>query len=362
MTEATKTRIDRRSLLKATAAAGIAAPTFYVKNAWSQGKAISVGTYMGVQGEYIRKSVIPKFQADYGCRVFQSEGVTLGQIAILRTQKANPAYSVMFMDDVGIPIAKSEDLIRELPRKDMPNLAKINPRFIMNDGFGASFAIFPVAPIYNTSFAKPPTSWADLWDPRFKGKYMLTTPKQTQSVMLVIAAASLVTGKPFAEAQYQLDAAWPRLTELKPNVQTTYENALTALLQLSQGQADILGPDSQKIVLPYAAQGAPVAMAFPKEGAFLGINCVTLVKNAPNPELAVAFADRLFEPSIQKGLAEVGFSAPTVSGLQLSPEALKNLAYPESRLEAMNLLAPDWNYLNPIRGRIIEKWNQIFGG
>jgi putative spermidine/putrescine transport system substrate-binding protein len=360
MSANSKPGIERRTFLKA-GAAGLAAPMFYIRGAWAQNKSINVGTYMGVQGEYIRKNVIPKFEADYGCRVFQSEGVTLGQIAILRTQKANPTYSVMFMDDVGIPIAKSEDLIKEFPQGEMKNLSKINPRFIMNDGFGAAFAVFPVAPIYNSTIATPPQTWADLWDPRFKGRFMLTSAKQTQSIMLVIAAASLATGKPFAEAQYNLDAAWAKLAELKPNVQTSYENAQTALLQLAQGQADVLGPDSQKIVLPFAAKGAPVAMALPKEGAFLGINCVTLVKNGPNPDLAAAFADRLFEPSIQKGLAEIGYSAPTVAGLDLSPEALKYLAYPEARLTEMKLLAPDWSYLNPIRSAIIEKWNQTFG-
>jgi putative spermidine/putrescine transport system substrate-binding protein len=178
--------------------------------------------------------------------------------------------------------------------------------------------------------------------------------------MFVIAAASLATGKPFAEAQYDLDAAWPKLAELKPNVQTSYENAQTALLQLSQGQADVLGPDSQKIVLPFAAQGASIAMAIPKEGAFLGINCVTLVKNGPNPDLAAAFADRLFEPTVQKGIAEVAYSAPTVKGLELNPEALKQLPYPATRVEEMKLLAPDWAHLNPIRSQIIEKWNSTF--
>lgn len=361
MSEIERQTINRRNVLKA-GAVGLAAPLFFVRGAWAEGKSINVGTYMGVQGEFIRNNVIPAFEKEHGCRVFQSEGVTLGQIAILRTQKANPTYSVMFMDDVGIPIAKAEDLITQLPQADMPNLAKVNKRFVMNDGFGAAFAIFPVAPIYNSTIATPPKSWVDLWDPRFKGRFMLTTSKQTQSVMLVIAAASLATGKPFAEAQYDLDAAWAKLEQLKPNVQTSYENAQTALLQLSQGQADILGPDSQKIVLPFAAQGATVAMDIPKEGAFLGINCVTLVKKGPNPDLAAAFADRLFDPAIQKGMAEVAYSAPTVRGLELSAEALKHLPYPEAKVEEMNLLAPDWAYINPIRSQIIEKWNSVFSG
>src|ERR1700712_506798 len=113
--------LKRRTLI----GAGLAAPMFFVRNSWAEGKSINIGTYTGPQGEFVRRNVIPKFQSDLGCRVYQTEGVTLGQIAILRTQKANPTYSVMFMDDVGVPVAKDEDLITALPRDKMPNMAKV---------------------------------------------------------------------------------------------------------------------------------------------------------------------------------------------------------------------------------------------
>ena len=118
---------------------GLAAPMVFVRRAWAQGKAITIGTYTGPQGEFVRREVIPKFQSDFGCRVFQTQGVTLGQISILRTQKSNPTYSVMFMDDVGVPVAREEDLIVPLPRDKMPNLAHLLPRFLLNDGFAAAF-------------------------------------------------------------------------------------------------------------------------------------------------------------------------------------------------------------------------------
>ncbi|MEJ1976653.1 MAG: hypothetical protein WDN49_11635 [Acetobacteraceae bacterium] len=141
----------------------------FVRNGWAEGKSINVGTYTGPQGEFIRRGVIPKFQSDFGCRVYQTEGVTLGQIAILRTQKANPTYSVMFMDDVGVPIAKEEDLITALPRDKMPNLAHVIPRFLLNDGFGAAFAVSVVAPYFNTQAVTSIDSWEQLWDPALQG-------------------------------------------------------------------------------------------------------------------------------------------------------------------------------------------------
>ena len=142
MTDPTKTKqvlaTGRRRLI---AAAGLASPMFFIRNGWAAGKSMYVGTYTGVQGEYMRRQVIPKFESNLACKIFQTENVTLGNIGIMRTQKANPNYSVMMMDDVGVPIAKGEGLIDRLPKDKIPNLAKVFPSFVYNDGYGAAFAI-----------------------------------------------------------------------------------------------------------------------------------------------------------------------------------------------------------------------------
>ncbi len=351
------TELTRRTL----AAAGLAAPLFFIRNGWAQGKSINVGTYTGPQGEFVRRNVIPKFQSDLGCRVYQTEGVTLGQIAILRTQKANPTYSVMFMDDVGVPVARQEDLITVLPRDKMPNMGKIIPRFVLNDGFGVAFAVSVVSPYYNSQAVPDIESWEQLWDPRYKDRILLITPKQTQSVQLLVAATALATGKSFQDAQYLIDAGWDKMAALKPNVQTIYDNNVTAVLQISQGQADIGGPDFSKTVLPYAAKHAPVAMSAPKEGVFGGVNTLTLVKNGPNPDLAAAFADRMLDPAVQQALSEATFAAPTVAGLTLNAATAKVAAYPEARMDEMKLMTVDWAFINPRRGVIVEKFSQVFG-
>ncbi len=352
--------ISRRRAATAIGA-GLAAPFFFIRNSWAEGKSINVGTYTGPQGEFIRRSVIPKFQTDFGCRVYQTEGVTLGQISILRTQKANPTYSVMFMDDVGVPVARDEDLIVPLPRDKMPNLANVIQRFLINDGYAAAFAVSVVAPYFNTQSVKSIDTWEQLWDPKYKGRFMLVTPKQTQSVQLLVAATAMAHGKSFHDAQYIVDQGWDKMAALKPNVQTIFDNNVTAVLQISQGQADIGGPDFSKTVLPYAMKKAPVAMSAPKEGVFAGVNTVTLVKNGPNPDLGAAFADRMWDPEIQKALSEATFAAPTVKNIKLNDQTAALVPYPEARMDDMKLMIIDWSVINPKRGAIVEKFNQVFG-
>ena len=351
-------RLDRRTLIKAGAAA-FATPNFFVRNSWAAGKTMQIGIWGGEQGAFIRASVLPAFEKDFDCKIEAQQGSTLGQIALLRAAKDAPKFTVMFVDDLGVEIAKREGLIDPLPKDKMPNLAKVYPRFIYNDGYGVALAVSSAGLFYNTQTTKPLASYADMWDPKFKGQISLVGTKTTPSVFTVIAAAAVATGKPYKEAQYLADQAWPKLQELKPNILNLYSTDDASLL-VSQGQGMIGGPEYSKYVLPYTMKGATVDMCYPKEGAFAGVNCQILVKNGPEPDLGAAFMNRMLEPAVQQGLAEAALAAPAISGLTFKPEFAKYLAYPDTKMDELGLFSPDWAYVNSVRSQWIEKLNQIF--
>ena len=274
--------LTRRTLIKGAGAAALAAPMGYVKNGWAQGKQIQIGIWGGNQGEFIRKNVLPAFEKEFDCKVLAQQGSTLGQISLLRASKEAPKFTVMFVDDLGVEIAKREGLIDPLPKDKMPNLAKVYPRFIYNDGYGVALMISSAGIFYNTKTAKPLESYADMWDPKYAKKISLVTTKNTPSVFMAIATAAIVTGKPYKEAQYLVDQAWPKLAQLKPNVLKLYDTD-DAPLQVAQGEGVMGGPEYSKYVYPYQVKGAPIDMSFPKEGAFAGVNCQVFVKGGPNP-------------------------------------------------------------------------------
>lgn len=348
--------VRRRSLV----GGALAAPLIIGRRASAADPSITVGIYTGQQGEVVRKQLIPPFEAKHQCKVYTTQGVTLEQIALMRTTRNNPKYSVMFVDDIGIELAKREGLIERLPREQIPNMERVLDRFIYFDGYGAAFAMSAAGLCYNTATGKPLTSYGDLWDPRLRGRFMMETPKATQSLYLLIAAVSLETGKPYRETQYMIEQAWPKMEALKPNVLSIFESQ-TTVMQVASGQADIAGIFYSKTVYPYTVKGAPVDMCYPREGAFAGINCVSLVKNAPNRELAIAFIDHMLDPTIQRLLAEETLTAPTISGLEFKPDVAKYMAYPESKMDEMEIFSPDWTFINPIRSRLLEKYNQVFG-
>src|ERR1700730_16960261 len=103
--------------------------------------------------------------------------------------------------------------------------------------------------------------------------------------------------------------AWPKMTELKPSVLSIFENQ-SAVMQVAEGQADVAGIFYSKSVYPYTVQGAALDMCYPRECTFAGINCVSLVKNGPERELAIAFIDYMLSPGTQQLLAEQTLTAP----------------------------------------------------
>ncbi|HXC30101.1 MAG TPA: extracellular solute-binding protein [Stellaceae bacterium] len=351
----------RRRTLMTGAAGALAAPLILGRRASADDRSITVGIYTGPQGEVVRKQIIPPFEAKHGCKVYTTQGVTLEQVALMRASRNNPKYSVMFIDDIGVALAKGEGLIEKLPVEQIPNMERVLKRFIFYDGYGAAFAISAAGLAYNNATGKPLESYGDLWDPKLKARFLMETPKATQSLYLLIAAVSIVTGKPYGEAQYWIDSAWPKMEALKPNVMSIFDTDATTIMQVAQGQADVAGLFYSKSVNPYTVQGAPIAMCYPREGTFAGINTVTLVKNGPERELAIAFIDWMLSPDVQQPLAEQTLAAPSLRDLSFKPDTEKYMAYPESKMDEMGIFSPDWTFINPMRSHLIEKYNETFG-
>jgi putative spermidine/putrescine transport system substrate-binding protein len=349
--------LTRRTLLKAGAAASVF-PTI-ISRASAQAKQLHVGVYNSAQGKLIQKEIIPKFEAEFKCRVFTTEGATLANIASLRATRDAPRFSVMSMDDVGIPQAKQEGLIEKLDVNKIPNLEKVYKRYIFEDGYGVGFSISSAALFINPQVTKPIESYEQVFESKYRKQILLNTPKNTQSVLMLIVATALATGKPFKEAQYLVDSGWDKLAQLKPNVLTIYDSE-AQVLQVAQGQATIGGIEYSKAIYPHTAKGMPLDMTFPREGSFTGINSLTLVKNAPEPELGAAFINRLLEPSVAQMLSEATLSAPSVSGITFKPEVAKFLAYPDTKATDLGLFTPDWNYIIPRRSAWLERYNQVF--
>ncbi|MBP2169455.1 putative spermidine/putrescine transport system substrate-binding protein [Erwinia toletana] len=354
------TSMKRRTFLKAVAGTAML-PYLNIKANAAADRVLQVGVYNSAQGALIKKEVLPAFEKEYNCRVLTTEGATLANIAALRATKKKPVFSVMSMDDIGVPQAKEEGLIEQLPVDEIPNLKNVFDRYLLSDRYGVGFSVSMAGLFINPQVTQPINSYSEIFASKYAHQMILNTPKNTQSILMLIVAAALATGKPLQEAQYEIDKGWEKLAQLKANVMTVYDGEAQVMM-VAQSQAMVGGIEYSKAIYPHTKKGIPLDMTYPKEGAFTGINGLALVKDAPQRELGLAWINRLLEPSVQKMLAEVTLSAPTVRGIEFDEQTLKYLAYPEDKMKALNLFTPDWTYIIPRRAELLEKYNQTFTG
>ena len=82
----------------------------------------------------------------------------------------------------------------------------------------------------------------------------------------MFVASYLKTGKPMAEAQKDIDAAFAKLQELKSNILMAYTQEGQGITLLEQGEAHMVACAISTLTLARKAKGAPIALAAPKEG------------------------------------------------------------------------------------------------
>ena len=150
------------------------------------------------------------------------------------------------------------------------------------------------------------TSWADLWNPEFKGKVLLTSDARE-----VFHIALILDGKsPNTTNEEDIKAAYERLVKLLPNVVTF--NSDSPEVPFVQGEASIGMLWNGSAYLAHK-ENPSIQFVYPTKGA-------------KNTEGAYKFIDFLLRPENAKLVVEkMGFSMPNegVKAL-LSPEMANN--------------------------------------
>ena len=94
-----------------------------------------------------------------------------------------------------------------------------------------------------------PTSWAEIYDPKYKGRIILPSLQNTEGLANLFMAAHLATGKPMAEAQKDIDAAFKKLVTIKPNLLTAYTQMPQAYNLLEQGEGFMISSAISQVAL-----------------------------------------------------------------------------------------------------------------
>ncbi|HKS61747.1 MAG TPA: extracellular solute-binding protein [Xanthobacteraceae bacterium] len=355
MNDRSKAGIDRRAFGKLGAATAVALAAPWVTTKARAAGELTVILNQGLLAKLWIEELNPLFEKQTGAKLAVQQSVTGAMLGMLKTQKDNPPDLMQF-SEAGVLLARAEGLLKPHDPGKIPNFANLRPEFNFADNFSAGCIDAMNTLHYNTkSIAAAPTAWAVMWDPANKGKIAIPPISWNSGVRMVTTAAQVATGKPFKEAQYDLDAGLAHLAKLKDNGVVVYTGAPQAIQMLQSGQVPLV-PFYGSFINPVIAGGAPIAPAASmkegKHGEIVGLN---MPLNAKNIELAQVYVNLSLTKEFQSKIDSVLKARCGHKEVSPSAETLKLIGPPENTDYA------DWTFLSRERPKLTAKWNEIFG-
>ncbi|MBO2520150.1 MULTISPECIES: ABC transporter substrate-binding protein [Limnochorda] len=288
--------------------------------------------------------VFAEFEKDTGIRV---EWVRLSSgeaVARLDAERNNPQASIWF-GGVGLNHIEAKQKGLTEPYVS-PNIENIPAQFRDPDHYWTGIYVGPLTFISNTERLKelgidPPTSWADLLNPKLKGEIQMANPGTSGTAYNVVATLVQLWGE---------DEAFEYLAKLHQNIQqyTRSGNAPNTAVAIGEVAVGIGYAHDQLTVL---TQGYPVVITAPEEGTGYEIASISLVKGGPEPEAA----RKLYDWALTERAAKLYASTNVVPIIDVP------LVEGAISLSEVNVIDQDDVWAAAERERLVDRWmNEIY--
>jgi len=184
-----------------------------------------------------------------------------------------------------------------------------SPAFNTQDGkhYGISFMWGANVLIYNADKIKtPPTSWAAIYDPKYKGQ--VTVPDNP--IQIADPALQFFGAKdPYALSEGTLNQATNKLKQQRPLVRKYWVLA-TDFEQLFKSGDAVIGAGWPLMTNDLKKAGMNVAEVIPKEGVTGWSDSWMISKKAKNPICAYKYMNYVTSPQTQAKVADVTAYSP----------------------------------------------------
>ena len=341
--------ISRRKFLAAGAALGSTA--LLPGNALGQAKHLVAATFPGTWNEAHRDILAPAFRKRTKAAVTQSIILAHDQVARLTASKGGRAlFDVAIFDSPQVLDAVKGGLIVPYPAAKSPNFKDLLPQYQNKWGPVISMQVIGIG--YNPRRIKtPPSSWDELFDPKYKGRVGLTALNSQLGIAFLAELNRLNGG-----SETDFEPAFKALKKLLPNVGAIGANLGAYATLWQQEQVDI-APYNFNFVATLSGKGVPVALSIPKTGAVGWHTSLHLAANAVEPDLAVQYIDTHLDAAVQAAMMKPPFNViPTNSKVKLGGAITASLG--KSHEELAKIRGFDWTKLNPQRGALIDRFNR----
>jgi putative spermidine/putrescine transport system substrate-binding protein len=307
-------------------------------------QSLTVATFGGSFLDDTKTCVIAPFEAASGAKTAIQLGNSVQIAAAIRAMGGHPTYDVPYMDNSLATQLKNEGLIETLDTSKLTAYPDIDKAAFGPDNSYVTFEVSSTAIVYDPKVVTtPPTSWNDLFDPKFKGHMALGDITGTSGIQTMLAINRLKGGT--------LDDVKPGMAAMKtivPDAVTLYTQADQLLALFQRGDISMAPwyPDRAGSAID---KGYSLAVAYPKEGA-VGIKPVLVIpKGTPNADLALRYVDTVLSRHAQTCFTEKQYAAPVnltvklsdkVSRIVATGDDYKRLWFPDPQAVATHL--PEW--------------------
>ncbi|MDO8534520.1 MAG: extracellular solute-binding protein [Xanthobacteraceae bacterium] len=164
------------------------------------------------------------------------------------------------------------------------------------DGMFASFRVWLSIIAYNTNLVKPeeaPKSFADLLDPKWKGKIIKAHPGYSGTIMT-------------ATYQMQRDLGWSYFEKLALQNIMQVQSSADPPKKLALGERAVQADGNEYNIFQLKEQGRPVEPVYATEGSPLIVGPNGVFKAAPHPNAARLMQSYMFSAEAQQLIIDVG--------------------------------------------------------
>lgn len=269
-------------------------------DASSGAKETAVVVYVSVDEQFARE-ILAAFEKQSGipCKpLFDTEaGKTTGLVRRIEAERDHPRADVFWSSEVfnTILLARAGLLTAYEP----PTAADVPAEYRDPAGYWTGMGLRGRVIGINTRLlpvADAPQKWADLADPRWKGKVAIANPLFGTTRGHVAAMRAL-----WGDAEFRAF-----LQKLRENGVIVADGNMSATRLVASGEAVMCATDTDD-VLVLRAGGSPVEAMYPDMGdggTLLIPSTVAVVRGGPNPEAAHRLVDYLASAEVERMLAK----------------------------------------------------------
>lgn len=284
--------------------------------------------------EYLPQKVIKQFEKETGIKVkYSTYDSNEAMYAKIKTDKKS-SYDVIVPSTYFVSKMSKEGLLSPIDKTKVPNFTNLDPKLLYKsfdpkNDYSVPYLWGTTGMSYNSSLLPKGsvTSWADLWNPKYKKSVLLTDDlREVFGMTLKVLGYSANDTDP-----KHIEEAYKKLQTLRPNVKV-FNSESPKQVYLSEEVK--LGMNFNGENYMANKESPDIRYVYPKEGIMVWVDSLVIPKNAKHKANAHAFINFILKPEIGKTISEeIGYASPNTAAVKLLPKSVQTnrIIYPTAQ-------------------------------